>query len=55
MNNLTLPYFNSFCQLFHIPFFYNIFTSIRFEMIGTKFTAYFIIFQCLVKRPSGKT
>ena len=25
INKLTLPYFNSFCQSFHIPFFYNIF------------------------------
>ena len=25
INKLTLPYFNFFCQLFHIPFFYNIF------------------------------
>ena len=23
INKLTLPYFNSFCQPFHIPFFYN--------------------------------
>ena len=25
INKLTLPYLNSFCQPFHIPFFYNIF------------------------------
>ena len=25
INKLTLPYFNSFCQPFHIPFFCNIF------------------------------
>ena len=25
INKLALPYFNSFCQPFHIPFFYNIF------------------------------
>ena len=25
INKLTLPYFNYFCQPFHVPFFYNIF------------------------------
>ena len=27
INKLTLPYFSSFCQPFHIPFFYNIFSQ----------------------------
>ena len=33
---LTLPYFNSFCQSFHISFFYNIFDQ-RFHCCYEKF------------------
>ena len=34
---LTLPYFTSFCQPFHIPFFYNIFDQRLFCCYGKLF------------------
>ena len=36
INKLTLPYFNSFCQPFHIPFFYNIFDQRLFCYYGKR-------------------
>ena len=71
IKKLTLPYFESFCQPFHIPFYYNVFdqqfcsyknffnryikTLLKSKYDWLLIFPYFIIFQCLVKTLSGKT